>query len=63
MTHDYHAPFRFTGTIHRVTVDLSGNLIKDDAAEMRVLSGSETRWVDGICPAPSFCFGRSSIWP
>lgn len=37
VTHDYRAPYRFTGTIHRVTVDLSGELIKDNEAEMRVL--------------------------
>ena len=34
---DYHAPFRFTGTIHSVTMDVSGKLIKDEEAEMRVL--------------------------
>jgi hypothetical protein len=37
VTHNYHAPYRFTGTIHRVTVDLSGELIQDEEAEMRVL--------------------------
>ena len=37
VTHDYHAPFRFTGTIHNVTVDVSGELIKDEEAEMRML--------------------------
>jgi arylsulfatase len=37
VSHEYHAPFTFTGTIHQVAVDLSGDLIKDDEAEMRVL--------------------------
>jgi len=37
VTHDYHAPFRFTGTIHKVTLDVSGELIKDEEAERRVL--------------------------
>ena len=29
-------PFPFTGTIYRVTVEVSGELIKDTAAEMRM---------------------------
>lgn len=33
----YRAPFPFTGTIHSVTVDLSGDLIRDTEADMRVL--------------------------
>jgi arylsulfatase len=33
---DYQAPFRFTGTLHTVTVDLSGDLITDTEAEMRM---------------------------
>jgi len=33
----YEAPFRFTGTIHSVTVDVSGELIQDDEAESRLL--------------------------
>ena len=37
VTHDYHVPFRFTGTIHQVTLDVSGDLIKDSEAEMRLL--------------------------
>jgi arylsulfatase A-like enzyme len=32
---DYRAPFRFTGTLHTVTVDLSGELITDSESEMR----------------------------
>jgi arylsulfatase A-like enzyme len=33
---DYEGPFRFTGTIHRVIVDLSGELITDAEAELRL---------------------------
>jgi arylsulfatase len=33
---DYQAPFRFTGTLHTVTVDLSGDLITDTDSEMRM---------------------------
>jgi arylsulfatase len=36
VTPDYPAPFRFTGTLHSVTVDLSGDLITDTESEMRV---------------------------
>jgi len=36
ITTDYSAPFGFTGTLHGVKVDLSGELIKDDEAELRV---------------------------
>ena len=32
----YKPPFKFTGTIHNVTVDLSGELIKDHEAEARI---------------------------
>ena len=31
----YKPPFTFTGTIHSVTVDVAGDLIKDDEAEVR----------------------------
>jgi len=31
----YQPPFTFTGTIHSVTVDVSGELIKDEEAEVR----------------------------
>ena len=34
---DYEPPFPFTGTIRQVTVDLAGELIADDEAEMRLL--------------------------
>jgi arylsulfatase len=33
---EYPTPFRFTGTLHTVTVDLSGDLITDSESEMRV---------------------------
>ena len=33
---DYMPPFRFTGTLHTVTVDVSGDLITDTESEMRV---------------------------
>ena len=36
VTSDYPSPFAFTGTIDHVTVDVSGELIKDDEAELRV---------------------------
>ncbi|MFC8951027.1 arylsulfatase [Streptomyces sp. NPDC057101] len=36
VTPDYRAPFRFTGTLHSVTVDLSGDLIVDAESEMRM---------------------------
>ncbi|MFI6416474.1 hypothetical protein ACIBG6_03415 [Streptomyces sp. NPDC050842] len=31
----YRAPFRYTGTLHSVTVDMSGDLIVDAPSEMR----------------------------
>jgi len=37
VSHEYRAPFTFTGKIHKVTVDVSGELIKDDEAELRRL--------------------------
>ncbi|MFD3808960.1 arylsulfatase [Streptomyces sp. NPDC058619] len=36
VTPDYQAPFPFTGTLHSVTVDLSGDLILDAESEMRM---------------------------
>ncbi len=36
VTPDYRAPFRFTGVLHSVTVDLSGDLITDTVSEMRM---------------------------
>jgi len=35
VTDDYASPFKFTGTIHSVTVDVSGKLIDDPEAELR----------------------------
>jgi arylsulfatase len=32
---DYRSPFRFTGTLHSVTVDVSGDLIIDTDSELR----------------------------
>jgi arylsulfatase len=37
VTPAYAPPFEFTGTIHTVTVDVSGELIKDTEAEMRMI--------------------------
>jgi arylsulfatase len=36
ITTDYTAPFPFTGTLHTVTVDLSGELITDTDSELRM---------------------------
>ncbi len=36
VTADYQAPFPFTGMLHTVTVDLSGDLITDTDSEMRM---------------------------
>jgi arylsulfatase len=36
VTPDYQSPFRFTGTLHSVTVDVSGDLIVDADSEMRM---------------------------
>lgn len=33
----YTPPFEFTGTIHSVTIDVSGDVIKDDDAELRAI--------------------------
>ncbi len=33
---DYENPFRFTGVLHEVTVDLSGDLITDTESEIRI---------------------------
>jgi len=37
VTDDYTSPFKFTGTVHDVTVDVSGELIHDAQAELRTL--------------------------
>ncbi|TLS46489.1 arylsulfatase [Streptomyces montanus] len=36
VTPEYESPFRFTGTVHTVTIDLSGELITDAESEMRM---------------------------
>ena len=36
VTPDYEGPFTFTGTLHSVTLDVSGDLIHDHEAELRV---------------------------
>jgi arylsulfatase A-like enzyme len=36
ITDDYKGPFRFTGKLHTVTVDVSGQLITDPEAEMKL---------------------------
>jgi arylsulfatase A-like enzyme len=36
VTPDYPSPFRFTGTLHTVVVDVSGQLIKDSESEIRM---------------------------
>ncbi len=36
VTPDYPTPFRFTGTLHSVTIDVSGDLITDSESEMRM---------------------------
>ena len=41
VTHEYRAPFRFTGELKHVTVDLSGELIDDDEAAVRVLMAQQ----------------------
>jgi hypothetical protein len=37
VTPEYASPFPFTGKIYSVTVDVSGDLIKDDEAELSVV--------------------------
>jgi arylsulfatase len=36
VTDEYEGPFRFSGTLHTVTVDLSGKLISDPEAELKL---------------------------
>ena len=36
VTPDYPSPFRFTGTLRTVTVDVSGELITDSESELRM---------------------------
>jgi arylsulfatase len=37
VSHEYHAPFTFSGTLHKVTLDLSGDLIVDDESAVKRL--------------------------
>lgn len=37
----YQSPFRFTGTIEKVAVDVSGDLIQDTEAELRIHLGRQ----------------------
>ncbi len=41
VSHEYRAPFTFTGELKHVTVDLSGDLIKDDEAAVRLLMAQQ----------------------
>ncbi|MGE5718769.1 MAG: hypothetical protein ACM3XQ_02710 [Nocardioidaceae bacterium] len=36
MTPDYTSPFRFTGTLREVVIDVSGDLITDSESEVRM---------------------------
>jgi hypothetical protein len=33
----YETPFEFTGTLHSVTFDVSGDVISDSEVEMRIM--------------------------
>jgi hypothetical protein len=37
VTSAYQAPFAFTGTLEKIVVDVSGELLEDKAAEMRAV--------------------------
>jgi arylsulfatase len=41
VTSAYKPPFHFTGTIHQVVIDVSGELIQDDEAIMRAIMGRQ----------------------
>ena len=41
VTGDYRTPYRFTGTIEHVTVDLSGDLIPDDDAQVALMMAQQ----------------------
>jgi hypothetical protein len=41
VTHQYSAPFRFTGKIMRVITEMSGDLIVDDDAKVRLLMAQQ----------------------
>jgi len=46
VTDKYDAPFAYTGVLNHVTIDVSGELIRDTEAEMRAIMAfsSEDRW-------------------
>lgn len=44
VTPDYPSPFRFTGTLHSVVVDVSGDLITDTESEMRMAMARQQLW-------------------
>ena len=41
VTPEYSSPFKFTGKIYGVTVDVSGDLIRDTEAELRLVMASQ----------------------
>jgi len=41
VSHAYHPPFTFTGKIHQVTMDLSGELIVDEESKLRQLMAQQ----------------------
>ncbi len=41
VSREYHGAFAFTGKLHSVTVDLSGELIVDDDATVRQLMAQQ----------------------
>ena len=41
VTQDYTSPFKFTGILHKVVVDVSGELIHDSEAELRMAMGRQ----------------------
>jgi arylsulfatase len=41
VTPDYPSPCKFTGTIHKVVIDVSGDLIQDPEAELRAHMGRQ----------------------
>ncbi|MCJ7536060.1 MAG: hypothetical protein MUO57_11055, partial [Anaerolineales bacterium] len=41
VSHAYHSPFTFTGKIHQVTMDLSGELIVDEESKVKQLMAQQ----------------------
>ena len=41
VTHKYQTPFTFTGLIKQVVTDMSGDLIEDDEARVRMLMAQQ----------------------